>query len=372
MSSDSFSCSHFRVRPCRHRRAAAVAAAIGMLLLPGRAAAFLQQTNVEGAVGGDIGGVWLSVQQILPEFRIQYPRPTEGRPVPFKAGPIPADLEAVTGKHPKGVTVTELTDAGKCAEFGIFAGDIVTKLNSTELVDAASFEQALTTLPQMIVLTIRRPALNMTTARLIKIRYSASKAGSEGISAIGSETVDVQLLDVALPFADKLEETRRTHQLWQASASDIQSLTDTWGNLAPSDPPMFMNGKNRLVAASNFDEALSADESLRDSKLAMVVDLQGNPVRGSSGGKTVDVYGFESLAPQRIEGTYVTVSMASAPFPINVEFKGRFVMTKVAEWSDKDEQARKAAAAEKKPKEDLNAYKLAPDVPDAAKAPAAP
>ncbi|MBI5506432.1 MAG: hypothetical protein HY899_16690 [Deltaproteobacteria bacterium] len=373
MPSDSFSFSHFRVRRTRHHRraaAAAVAGAIGLLLLPDGARAFVQQTTVEGPIGGDIGGVWLSVQQIVPEFRVQYPRPAEGRPVPFKVGPIPADLEPLVGKNPKGVVVTELLDAGKCAEFSIMAGDIVRKLNSTDVADVAAFEQGLQSLPQSVVLTIRRPAIRMTTARLIKIKYSVSKGGSEAISAIGGENADIQVLDVRLPFADKLDETRRTHQLWQAAAADIESLAGSWPTLPVSDPPLFMRGQHRLVAASDYDESLSGDEGLKGTKHALLVDLDGNPVRGASGGKIVDVYGFESMTPQRIEGSYVTVSMASAPFPINVEFKGRFVMTRVADWSDKDDQLRKAAAAEKKPKEDLDSYKLAPEVPEAPKAPA--
>lgn len=373
MPSDSFSFSYFRVRRARCRRAgaAAVIGAVGVLLLPGGAPAFVQQTTVEGPIGGDIGGVWLSVQQIVPEFRVQYPRPAEGRPVPFKVGPIPADLEPLVGKHPKGVAVTELLDAGQCADFSIMTGDIVVKLNSTEVADVAAFEQGLSSLPQTVVLTIRRPAIRMTTARLIKIKYSVSKGGSEGISAVDAENADVQVLDVQLPFADKLEETRRTHQLWQASASDIKSLADSWPGLPANEPSLFMKGKHRLVAASDYDEALSGDEGLKGTKQALLVDLDGNPVRGSSGGKIVDVYGFESVTPQRIEGSYVTVAMASAPFPINVEFKGRFVMTRVADWSDKDDQIRKAAAAEKKPKENLDSYKLAPEVPDPPKAPAA-
>ncbi len=374
MPSDSISFSHSRVRHSRYDRAAAaaVAGAIGVLLLPGWARAFMQQTTVEGPVGSDIGGVWLSVQQILPEFRIQYSHPDEGRPVPFKVGPIPAELEPLTGKHPKGVVITELTDAGKCSELGLLSGDIVFKLNSTQVSDVAAFEQALTALPPTVVLTIRRPAIRMTTARLIKINYSVSKAGTEGISAVGSEAADVQVLDVTLPFADKLEETRRTHEFWQASASDIKSLADSWATLPAGNPSLFLRGKHRLVAAESYDEALSGDEGLKDSKQVLLMDMDGNPIRGSSGGKIIDVYGFESVTPQRIEGSYVTVAMASAPFPINVEFKGRFVMTRVTDWSNKDDQLRKAAAAQKKPKEDLDSYKLAPDVPAAKKpAPAA-
>jgi len=360
------------VRIVRHRRvtAAALAGASAAVLLAGQASAFPQQTTVQGPVGGDIGGVWLSVQQILPEFRIQYPRPAEGRPVPFKVGPIPADMELIAGKHPKGAVITEMTDVAKCQEYGILVGDIVTKLNASPITDAAVFEKAVTDVPPTVVVTIRRPAIQLTTARLIKIKYTAAKSESGGMSAVSGEKADAQILDVVLPFAAKLEETRTTHKLWQPSAADFKSLGESWAQLPPNNPPLFVKGSNRLVAASDFDDALSSDESLKDSKFAFMADLEGNPIRGSASSKIVDVYGWESVTPQRIEGSYVTVTMAAAPFPINIEFKGRFVMTRVADWSDKDDQLRKAAA-DKKPKENLDAYKLAPEVPQPAK-PTAP
>lgn len=368
MTRVSISFSRNRAGRQRHRRAAAAAAVAGIgtaVLIAGQAAAFIQQTTVEGPIGGDIGGVWLAVQQILPEFRIQYPRPAEGRPVPFKVGPIPAELEPITGKNPNGVAITELIDAGKCAEYSLMAGDLVVKLNSTLITDVASFEKSLSDLPQTVVLTVRRPAIQLTTARLVKIKYTAGKSESEGMSAVTGEKADVRILDVVLPFSEKLDETRKTHKVWQPSEADIKSLAQSWAELPPSDPPIFMRGTHRLVAASNFDDALSSDETLKSSKLALIADLEGAPVRGAGSSKSIDMYGWESVTPQRIEGTYVTVTMAAAPFPINIEFKGRFVMTRVADWSDKDDQRRKES--DKKPKENLDSYKLAPEVPEPAK-----
>ena len=64
--------------------------------------------------------------------------------------------------------------------------------------------------------------------------------------------------------------------------------------------------------------------------------------------------------------TFSFASNITTPFPINIEFKGRFEMTKIAEWSDQDDKNRAAAEA-KKPKEDLDKYKTLPDVPAPAK-----
>ena len=61
-----------------------------VLASPLPAAAFFQSTKLEGTIGSDIGGVWLSVQQVMPEFRINYPKPAGGKAVPVEAGPIPS------------------------------------------------------------------------------------------------------------------------------------------------------------------------------------------------------------------------------------------------------------------------------------------
>jgi hypothetical protein len=119
------------------------------------------------------------------------------------------------------------------------------------------------------------------------------------------------------------------------------------------------------VSKSAYDESLLADKSLQNASFAVVMDLKSNPGRGG-GGQVIDVYGIESLDSKKMSGSYVSVTMANAPFPINIEFKGRFEMTKVAEWSDEDDKLRAAEDA-KRPKEDLDKIKTLPDVPAPAK-----
>ncbi|HYC54276.1 MAG TPA: hypothetical protein VEL28_04985 [Candidatus Binatia bacterium] len=336
------------------------AAVLVSQLTPSPALSFFQQTTLEGTIGTDIGGVWLSVHQIMPEFRITYAKPAEGRPVPFKVGPIPADLEPIVGKNPQGASVSELTDAAKCAELGIMLGDIIIKLNANEIVSPESFEKALENVPPQVLLAMRRPQIRMSSARLLKIKYEASGAAEEGASAIGTEKINIDVLEAALPFAEAVEETRQTHQFWQPTAADIASL-EKWYELPDRSPVVFTKGTHRIVAASNFDDALSADKGLHQSKFAIVMDLEGNPMRG--GGKSIDVYGFEILEKDRLAGSYVTATIATAPFPINIEFKGRFEMKRIDDWSAKDVEAR--AKRNTQPKEDLSKYKVLPDVPPA-------
>jgi len=347
----------------RSRRRMLAGALTTALLAPTEAPAFFQQTKLDGVLGTDLGGVWLSQQQVVPEFRITYSKPPSGPAVPVSVGPVPADLEPILGKRASGVAITDCRGSGFCNDYGIVVGDILFKLNGSDLSDVASFEKALENVPPTVTLSIRRPALKMTTVRLLKMKYVAEGKETEEGSAL-QEQLDVRILDVKLPFDEDIETARQKHSLYPVSAAQQAELARNWANLPPADPIVLIKGSHRLVAKANFDESLDADKSLTDAKFALIMDLDGNPASG--GGKVVDIYGIESMSATAMEGTYVTVTIANAPFPINVEFKGRFSMTRIAPWSNEDDKLRAEEAA-RKPAEDLSKFKTLPDVPAATK-----
>jgi hypothetical protein len=324
------------------------------------APAFFQQTKLEGQIGTNIGGVWLSMQNVMPEFRISYQKPENGKAVPFTVEPIPAELAAIMGPKATGVAVAGCEHSTFCAENGIIAGDVVTRINSADIVDVPSFEKAIENLPQTILVSIRRPALRMTTARLLKIKYTnEGKETPEGSES--QEGLDIQVLDVALPFDDQIEQSRQKHTGFEPTPDQIETIRTKWFELPMAKPLRYITAEHRFVAKTNFDPALEADKTLANSKFALIMNMEGNPMSG--GGKIIDLYGIESLSEKAMEGAYVTVTMASAPFPINIEFKGRFKMTRLADWSDEDDKLRSKNAANRKPTEDLSKFKTLPDVP---------
>jgi len=346
------------------RRMAAGAVAVA-LLAPTPTQAFFQQTKLEGTVGTDLGGVWLSVQHLVPEFNISFPKAPDGPPVPVEVGPVPAELEPVTGKNPAGVAITKCTNPGFCADNGVLVGDLILSVNSVPVADVAAFETAMANPAPTMRLTMRRPALKMSTARLMKIKFAAEKSEADGAS-VATETLDVRVLDRALPFADEIEKSRREHNFFHPSAPQLETLSKGWSDLEPNKPLLFVKGNHRFVAQTAFDDALASDKNLAAAKFALIMDLAGSPMRGG-GGQVIDVYGIESSGDKEMTGTYVSVTIANAPFPINIEFKGRFVMTKIADWSDQDDKVQAARNASQKPAEDLSKFKTLPDVPPEAK-----
>jgi hypothetical protein len=119
------------------------------------------------------------------------------------------------------------------------------------------------------------------------------------------------------------------------------------------------------VAASDNDASLRQDDNLTDSSFAIVSTLKGNPL-GGGGGQNIAIYGFEKVGSETASGTYVESTLATAPFPISIEFNGRFELTKLAPYSDKDVEfltARAQADAKKSQAEESRKIELAPDVP---------
>ncbi len=353
-------------------RAVAVAALISTSLIPQSAGAFFQSTSVEGVISQDIGGVWLAVHHVLPEFRIRFEKP-QGveKPeefVPFKVGPVPSELALAFGREGAGVAITEIVDQRLAARYGINEGDVIRKVNTYRVTDLDSWKEGLENAPKIIILTIRRPYLKHSRVRLVKISYEATSAREEAgdgtETVLAEENVDLEVLDVALPVESEVESRREKSQFWTPTQADLETLRGGWFELPLSSPLKFLRGEHRIVALARYTADLLSDENLSDTLFGMILKMDANPI-GAGGGQVIDIYGVQNVTEGRIDGTYVSAVIAQAPFPISVEFKGAFTMTRLGEYSDKDVEWRAAQAKEQgeAQMEDLQKVELAPDIP---------
>lgn len=336
-------------------------------------AAFLQTTELKGHLGADIGGVWLAVHNMMPEFRIRYDRP-EGASspsdyAPFKVGPLSDELVKAFGKSLEGVMVTEISDQKFANEHGIFVGDIVLRFNQVAVTSPAEFQEGLEEAPKSIILTMRRRALMHSAARLLKVRYEVTEGreidptGAE--VAVANERVNLIIFDVALPFDEEIEKARQEKALWSPTPEDLKKLSETWADLPEPKFRRYLRGTHEIVAAANYDSNLALDRNLFGTSMAMIMKLDGLGAGGQgAAGQLIDVYGLRSVAPDRMAGSVVSALVASAPFPISVEFKGAVTFYKVADYSDLDTQ--KGGGAGKAPGEggdEFEGVELEPDVP---------
>jgi hypothetical protein len=336
--------------------------ALSLVATPDPATAFFQKTTSEGIVGRDLGGVWLSVQHLMPMFRVRLDRGKD-RVAPFDVGPIGADKALLFGGDPQGVVITKMQDPNISATIGIFEGDIITKINTMVVTDVESYEKALATVDKWFLVTIKRTGLAYTSSRLVKIDYAAREGELEdGTTGLAAETISVQFLDSELPFLTELEKTRQSNELFVPDGAAVEKVTAEWWTLPDRSQGGFVNGEHRVIAEHNYDTPLRQDENLTGTTFAIISTLQGNPLKGSAG-KTIAVYGFREVTPKTLKGTFVETTLAQAPFPISIEFSGSFTMTRIADFSNKDIEHKAAQAANEQKALETEDVPLAPDVP---------
>jgi hypothetical protein len=105
------------------------------------------------------------------------------------------------------------------------------------------------------------------------------------------------------------------------------------------------------------------DANLRGTQFAIVSTMASAGVGGGS--KTISIYGIRSVSPDAVTGSFISSTLASAPFPISIDFTGTFTWIKLADFSYADvefqrAQQEKALGAEVEETENVE---LAPDIP---------
>lgn len=323
--------------------------------------AFYQTTATEGTIGQDIGGVWLVTYHVMPSFRVRVDT-VEGTTAPWKVSAPTPDLAPLLGEDLRGVVITELLDPGVEGKYSIFAGDVITKVNTIIVDDVSDYEQALSEVKEWFLVTLRRPQLKFTNARLVKIRYEASQIEEDGVSTLGNEKIEVRVLANQLPFADELEKRRRARELFEVSQEQLETLRNGWYELPVPDMAIYVSGEHRLVAESDYDQSLRRDDNLRDTRFAIISQLKGNPLAGQAG-RNIGVYGIRQFGEGAIRGTYVESTLATAPFPISIDFNGAFAMQRLGDYSDKDVEVllERKASTQEEPQDDN--VETAPDIP---------
>lgn len=326
-------------------------------------ASFFQKTTADGTIGKDIGGVWLVVHQVMPMFRVRLDRGAD-RVAPFDVGPIGPEYASLFSGKPQGVVITKMGDPSLSAQLGIFEGDIISNIDTTPVVDVASYEKALASVEnKWFLATIKRAGMKYTTARLVKIEYGAKEGLQEdGTTGIAEEKVQLQFSDVTLPFAEKVEKTRETHALFTPDDKELSALGKDWWKLPLSKMPTFVGGEHQIIAEANYDSALREDTNLDGTLFAIISQLQSNPLLGG-GGKTIAVYGAREVGPKKISGTYIETTMAQAPFPIAIEFVGSFTMFRIDDFSNKDTALRSEQLTREQKDLEKKDVPVAPDVP---------
>ena len=140
----------------------------------------------------------------------------------------------------------------------------------------------------------------------------------------GDEHYELLLHRANVPqeVSKKLDGASESGEPWEASPEDIKLVSDKWDELTPSSGAA---GKieNKLLAAGSYPPEFERDVVTKDSEYALVFNEVFGGGRQSIS-RTYSIFAIRKREPDRVTGTFITSSMAMAPFPIPITLKGDF------------------------------------------------
>lgn len=129
--------------------------------------------------------------------------------------------------------------------------------------------------------------------------------------------------NVPMEVNKKLDDATAAGEAWEPSPDDIQQVREQWDELIQHRG---RQGKieNKLLAADSFPPEFLRDVVTKGSEYALVFnEVFGG---GQSISRTYSIFSVRNREPERMTGTFITTSMARAPFPIPITLKGDFEM----------------------------------------------
>ena len=107
---------------------------------------------------------------------------------------------------------------------------------------------------------------------------------------------------------------------WEPDASDQRAVADAWGTGTPAGD--LLEIETVIAAAGSFPPEIVDDETVKGSPLAIVVTE--NFTGRERVARTISIYGVRERSPMALSGSFVTTTLAIAPFPIPITLKGDF------------------------------------------------
>ena len=129
---------------------------------------------------------------------------------------------------------------------------------------------------------------------------------------------------VTLPPAQKdaVDKANVTGKPWQPSPDDLAQINAAWDAL-PTEEAHVAHVTNELVGRDGFDDSLKSEARTKDAIWVMRqrkdMDPSGAPVM-----REVAVYSALAQDDGGYTGNYDSATVAAAPFPIPISFKGSF------------------------------------------------
>jgi hypothetical protein len=305
-------------------RATVLAALAAVCLVPAAALAFPESTETQGEIPIDLNGVWLVVHHLA----VNPPGPT---PTPG-AEPTPAETAA-----PKAQAEQRTFNV-----VNLFKILYLPKAEAQKVRDAkAKRQQASIDKANAVIASMHSETVPMQTEdgqveggpRVI-VPVVPHPPGYDPKIHEG-DWVDVFMLDVDLPKSidDAFQAAQRAEKPFVPTDKQLALLRSSWSKLAPKANGEFSRIEWKVIAKQYFDQGMQYDPNLLGAQFVISATEQMIP-RAGQPDRNIVVYGFSDLDNKKVlGGGHARAMMATAPFPIPIEFHGTFKMYKVADLS---------------------------------------
>lgn len=143
----------------------------------------------------------------------------------------------------------------------------------------------------------------------------------------GKPVLTHRFVTLPAPLKDALDKANAAGRPWQPSPDDLEQIRAAWDTL-PNEEAHVAHVTNELVGRDGFDDSLKSEARTRDATWVMRqrkdFDASGAPVM-----REVAVYSALGKDDGGYTGNYDSATVAAAPFPIPISFKGSFHLYRI-------------------------------------------
>jgi hypothetical protein len=139
----------------------------------------------------------------------------------------------------------------------------------------------------------------------------------------GSEHYELTLHRVSLPkeLLRDMEAANASGEAWQTGPDDVRGLSEQWDRLSKSAGD-YVKIENKLLAADAYPPEFEQDVITKGSDYAFVFNEVFTGRQSVT--RTYSIYAVRERELERLSGSFITTTMANAPFPIPITLKGDF------------------------------------------------
>ena len=140
----------------------------------------------------------------------------------------------------------------------------------------------------------------------------------------GKTAVTHRLVTLPGPLKDAVDKANAAGTSWQPSPDDLEQIRAAWDSL-PNEEAHIAHVTNELIGRDGFDDSLKSEARTKDATWVIRqrkdFDASGAPVL-----REVAIYSALAKDDGGYTGNYDSATVAAAPFPIPITFKGSFQM----------------------------------------------